>query len=139
MKFNNRGQGQRNRRAKESFAKLVVDFLWFIIKCTFRIRKRLYWFHPYIGVYLDDQYKWTAGAYYNSESELSTYIAYTFDISDTKYIDVGLVTGYSFADVTPMIKFNYNQFFISPTVEKIKSGGGTRQNIGVVAGIEWRY
>ena len=37
MKFNNRGQGQRNRRAKESFAKLVLDLLWFIIKWSFMI------------------------------------------------------------------------------------------------------
>ena len=37
MKFNNIGQAQRNRRVKESFAKLIIDFLWFIIKWSFMI------------------------------------------------------------------------------------------------------
>lgn len=114
-------------------------FYGLLLSAHLGLEKDYNWFHPHVGAYLDDQYKWTAGAYYNSESEISTYVAYTFDISDTKYIDVGLVTGYSDADVKPMVKFNYNQMFVLPTIEEIKSDNGTRRNVGAVIGIEWRY
>jgi hypothetical protein len=114
-------------------------FYGLLLSAHLGLEKDYNWFHPHVGAYLDDQYKWTAGAYYNSESEISTYVAYTFDISDTKYIDVGLVTGYSDADVKPMVKFNYNQFFVLPTIETIKDTNGNRQNFGAVMGIEWRY
>ena len=34
MKFNTRGQGQRNRKAKKVFAELFVMGIWWIMKWT---------------------------------------------------------------------------------------------------------
>ena len=35
--FNKRSVGQRNRRAKETFANLLIELIWFIIKWSFMI------------------------------------------------------------------------------------------------------
>lgn len=88
--------------------------------------------NPYIGVEFDNNI--AVGAYYNSEKRLSTYIAYL-----TEYVELGLVTGYTTAPVHPMVKFNYNNFFITPSLEKITKPDNTREmNPGIVFGYDWR-
>ena len=96
--------------------------------------------HPHVGMYIDSNYEWSIGTYYNSEFKWSTYVARTFDFDDNKFVEVGLVTGYTGAKIKPMVKFNYDNWFMSPTVETIiYNGGEKRYNPGVVLGIEWRH
>ena len=96
--------------------------------------------HPHVGMYIDSNYEWSVGTYYNSESKWSTYVARGFDFDNNKFVEVGLVTGYTGSPVKPMIKFNYDNWFMSPTVETImRDGKAVRHNPGVVLGIEWRH
>jgi hypothetical protein len=89
--------------------------------------------HPHVGIALSDA--WSIGAYYNSEYRVSTYIVNTLSLSDNSSIDIGLVTGYEFAELQPMIKFNYKRIFIAPAAETLDS----HTNVGLVVGLEWRY
>lgn len=96
--------------------------------------------HPHIGVYLDDEKIISSGVYYNSESEISTYVAYRYDFTYDLNAEIGMVTGYTGMAVKPMIKFNYDNYFVSPTVETIlKDGKAIRHNGGLVVGVEWRH
>lgn len=88
--------------------------------------------HPHVGFDLGEG--WSLGAYYNSEYALSTYIANSIDLNDSFSIDLGLVTGYD-EPIQPMIKLNYKNIFIVPATESL----GSTKNVGLVAGVEWRY
>lgn len=83
--------------------------------------------HPRITL-VKDQY--IAGAYYNSESHLSVFLGKTYRLYNTE-IETGLVTGYSGADVVPMIKLNYNNFFAAP--------GYANGDAGLVVGYEVKF
>ena len=89
--------------------------------------------HPHVGIALSDA--WSIGAYYNSEYRVSTYIANSITLSDDASLELGLVTGYKFAELQPMIKFNYKHIFIKPTAETFDS----HTNVGLVVGLEWRH
>jgi hypothetical protein len=89
--------------------------------------------HPHVGVYLNKHL--SIGAYYNSEEKISAYLAYRAELSKRSNIEIGLVTGYSDYEVVPMIKFNYNHVFITPSFESIDD----QISPGVVVGLEWRY
>jgi hypothetical protein len=88
-------------------------------------------FNPYVGTYLTDNI--AVGGYYNSEEKLSAYVAYM-----TEYLELGLVTGYTTAPVVPMVKFNYKNFFITPSLETIINENGTIHTPGIVFGFDWR-
>jgi hypothetical protein len=64
-----------------------------------------------------------AGAYYNSESKVSTYIGQRFG-----RVEVGLVTGYSSYSLLPMVRVTYDKWYISPAYET--------DNWGIVLGWE---
>ena len=66
-----------------------------------------------------------SGVYYNSEENISAYIGL-----EHNGWEVGLVTGYTYADVVPMIRYKKDNWFITPVVE---SGG----NKGIVIGLEF--
>jgi len=65
------------------------------------------------------------GVFYNSESNLSVYAG-----KKINNFEVGLVTGYSGADVIPMIRYIKNSWFISPSYE------WNKENIGITIGYE---
>jgi len=71
-----------------------------------------------------------SGIFYNSESQLSLFVAQSREYK--KYtIATGVVTGYSSTDVVPMIKINRGGFFVAP--------GYANGDAGVVVGYEFDF
>ena len=66
-----------------------------------------------------------SGIYYNSEDRLSSYIGV-----EKNGFEIGLVTGYTYNDIVPMVRYKKGNFFISPAYEK----GGSK---GLVLGLEF--
>jgi hypothetical protein len=81
-------------------------------------------FHPHIRL---QEQNYIAGAYYNSESNVSPYVGYRFEHNDFG-LEIGAVGNYSAADILPYARGTYKQFFVAPGVES--------DNIGIVLGIE---
>jgi len=58
---------------------------------------------------------WIGGAFYNSESAVSAFLGYDFG-----NVEIGLVSGYEYAPILPMVRFTYDvapaaQMFLAPT------------------------
>ena len=88
--------------------------------------------HPHGRCTVDD---WIAGAYYNSEENVSYYVGKKIPNVDRDWdLEIGLVTGYSGMDVAPMIRYINNGWFVAPTYES--SFGG---NIGLTIGYEFKF
>ena len=66
-----------------------------------------------------------SGVYYNSEEKVSAYIGL-----EHEGWEVGLVTGYTYADVVPMIRYKKDNWFIAPAIES----NGRK---GIVIGLEF--
>ena len=84
--------------------------------------------HPHIR-YSEQGY--IAGVYYNSESNVSTYIGRRWEYNDFGF-EAGAVTGYSKADVMPFGRATYKDFFVAPAGE----GDDT---VGAVIGYELKW
>ena len=73
-----------------------------------------------------------AGAYYNSEENISYYIGTIIPKVDRKWdLELGIVTGYSGAKVAPMIRYINDGWFVAPSYETTHGG-----NVGVTIGYE---
>ena len=70
------------------------------------------------------------GAYYNSEENISFYVGKKIPIYNVE-LEVGLVTGYSGADIAPMLRVKKENWFIAPAYE-------TTGNVGLVFGYEFK-
>ena len=81
--------------------------------------------HPHVSYEVEHSFfnSTIVGAYYNSESKVSTYVGQKFGI-----VEVGVVTGYSSYSLLPMVRIKKNGWYISPAYEK--------NNWGVVLGYE---
>ena len=79
-------------------------------------------FHPHARCQQDSL---ISGVFYNSEERVSTYVGMQHE-----GFEIGLVTGYTYADIVPMIRYKKNNWFITPAIEK----GG---NKGLVIGLEF--
>ena len=66
-----------------------------------------------------------SGVYYNSEEKVSAYIGL-----EHNGFEIGLVTGYSYDEVVPMIRYKKDNVFIAPAIEK----SGRK---GLVVGLEF--
>jgi len=66
-----------------------------------------------------------SGVYYNSEEKISAYIGL-----EHNGFEIGLVTGYSYDEVVPMIRYKKDNVFIAPAIEK----SGRK---GLVVGLEF--
>jgi len=66
-----------------------------------------------------------SGVYYNSEKNVSAYVGL-----EHNGWEVGLVTGYTYSDVVPMIRYKKDNWFITPAVES----NGSK---GIVIGLEF--
>ena len=53
-----------------------------------------------------------SGVFYNSEERISSYIGLQHE-----GWELGLVTGYTYADVVPMIRYKKDNWFIAPALE----------------------
>jgi len=54
-----------------------------------------------------------SGVYYNSEDNISAYVG-----MEHNGLELGLVTGYTYADVVPMLRYKKDKLFIAPAIEK---------------------
>ena len=84
--------------------------------------------HPHIRY---NEQNYIAGAYYNSESNISFYAGKRWEYNDFG-LEAGAVTGYSAGDVIPYGRATYKNFFVAPAVE----GDNT---IGTVIGYEFKW
>ena len=83
--------------------------------------------HPHIRY---QQNTIIAGAFYNSEENISTYIGQRVEHNDLGF-EYGVATGY-YDSVTPYVRVTYKDFFVAPGVEN-------NETIGLVAGYEIKY
>jgi len=83
--------------------------------------------HPHIRY---NHEHFIAGAYYNSERNLSTYIGKRWEYNDFG-LEAGAVTGY-YETVIPYARVTYKDFFIAPGVEN-------EDTIGLVLGYEIKH
>ena len=83
--------------------------------------------HPHIR-YNNENF--IAGAYYNSEHNLSTYIGKRWEYNDFG-LEAGAVTGY-YDTVIPYARATYKDFFAAPGVEN-------ERTVGIVLGYEVKY
>ena len=67
-----------------------------------------------------------SGIYYNSEDRISSYIGLQYE-----GLELGLVTGYTYNDIIPMIRYKKDNWFIAPAYEKSGSKG-------IVIGLEFK-
>ncbi len=67
-----------------------------------------------------------SGVYYNSEDNICFYTGL-----EHNGFELGLVTGYSYNKIVPMIRYKKNNIFVSPAIEK----DGTK---GIVIGFEFK-
>ena len=71
------------------------------------------------------------GLFYNSERNLSAYIAHTIEFKNTQ-LELGVVTGYTSYPLVPLLRLTYKDFYITPAYET------NTHSIGVVIGIEFK-
>lgn len=84
--------------------------------------------HPHARCTIDNN---ITGIYYNSESRVSAYVGKEYQITENGKLELGLVTGYKYRDVIPMIRYKVGTWFISPAYENIGD-----KNYGIVVGWE---
>ena len=85
--------------------------------------------HPHVRCDINNNI--IAGAYYNSEENISFYVGKKIPIYNVE-LEVGLVTGYSGADIAPMLLVKKGNWFMSPAYET------TSNNVGLVFGYEFK-
>jgi len=85
--------------------------------------------HPHVRCDINNNT--IAGAYYNSEENISFYVGKKIPMYNVE-LEVGLVTGYSGADIVPMLRVKKGNWFLSPAYEI------TSNNVGLVFGYEFK-
>jgi len=78
--------------------------------------------HPHARCQVDNI---ISGVYYNSEERVSAYVGVEYN-----GLELGLVTGYTYNNILPMVRYKKDKWFIAPAIEK----GGKK---GLVIGIEF--
>ena len=66
-----------------------------------------------------------SGVFYNSEDRISTYVGLQYE-----GFELGLVTGYTYDNIIPMMRYKKDKWFIAPAIEK-------NGNKGLVLGLEF--
>lgn len=94
--------------------------------------------HPYVK-YTNELF--IAGAYLNSESNISLFAGVEFDIIENLSLELGAVTGYSYADVAPFVRATYEinenyELFLAPAGEYNASGD---LHFGAVIGLSYTF
>ena len=87
--------------------------------------------HPYAQL---EQNNWAAGAYYNSEKNISMYVSKTLELYKDYELEIGAVTGYDYYGlVVPMVRIKKDNFFLAPVAEKWDG----KDNFGLVLGYQF--
>ena len=94
--------------------------------------------HPHLQLQHDSGF--VAGAYLNSESNVSAYGGYRFEYEDA-FLEVGGVTGYTSITVAPYLRAGYEirdgvDLFVAPAFEYNSDGD---LNIGAVLGVSFSF
>jgi hypothetical protein len=84
--------------------------------------------HPHIRY---NEQNYIAGAYYNSESNISLYAGKRWEHNNFGF-ELGAVTGYVNQPILPYARVTYNNFFIAPAHE-------VDANTGAVVGYEFKF
>lgn len=74
-----------------------------------------------------------AGMYLNSETNVSLYLSKTYEVGKGYELEIGAVTGYSDANILPMIRLKKDNYFIAPVTETWNS----KKNVGLVLGYQF--
>jgi len=86
--------------------------------------------HPYAEL---EQNRWAAGVYYNSESNISTYVLKSLSLGKGYDLEIGAVTGYSDAEVLPLVRLRKDYFYVAP-VQETWNG---EKKYGIVLGVQF--
>jgi hypothetical protein len=90
--------------------------------------------HPHIRF---REREYIAGAYYNSENNVSMYGGYEYKLDHNSAIEFGAVTGYN-KSISPFIRYTEDFddyiFYVAPGLEFDRDGN--RTGVGVVLGLE---
>ena len=70
--------------------------------------------HPHLRCTVNNT---IAGVYYNSEKKPSAYVGYTFDSLFDTELEIGWVTGYSGAKISPFARITKDNWYIAPAYE----------------------
>jgi len=94
--------------------------------------------HPHVQLRFDSGF--VAGAYLNSESNVSPYLGWRFEY-EAAFMELGAVGGYTGIAVAPYVRVGYEikdgvDLFLAPAFETNGSGG---VNVGAVIGLEFRF
>ena len=94
--------------------------------------------HPHIQLQADSGF--VAGAYLNSESNVSPYLGWRFEY-DAAFLEVGAVGGYESINVAPYLRVGYEitngvDLFAAPAFETDGRGG---VNYGAVVGVSFNF
>lgn len=84
--------------------------------------------HPRITYKTDQDY--IIGTYYNSESQPSVFVGKIIDYKSIT-VETGLVSGYTGYKIVPMVKANYDNFFVAP--------GYANNDAGLILGYEVKF
>tara|TARA_Y100000401_G_scaffold80731_1_gene66143 strand:- start:228 stop:533 length:306 start_codon:yes stop_codon:yes gene_type:complete len=79
-------------------------------------------FHPHARCEKDNL---ISGVFYNSEDRISTYLGLQHE-----GFELGLVTGYTYGNIIPMMRYKKDKWFIAPAIEN-------NGNKGLVLGLEF--
>lgn len=115
-----------------------MDFIWALaISSHLSLQGEYNNIHPHIRI---DNNEWVAGAYYNSERNLSAYGGYRLELDHASAIELGIVTGYSaFGSIAPYARATYDienfRIFVAPALEKYNQ----QTNKGLVIGLEFLF
>ena len=96
--------------------------------------------HPNVRAEFDNTL--VVGTYYNSEENISFYLAKHFENTKGYFVDIGVVSGYDIEDalIIPFFRAgkeiteNYS-VFVAPAIEVVDG----ENNIGAVLGFEYKF
>ena len=80
-------------------------------------------YHPHVRCQKNEL---ISGIYYNSEDRISSYIGI-----EHSGFELGLVTGYTYSDLIPMLRYKQKNWFVAPALEF----NGSK---GLVIGLEFK-
>ena len=96
--------------------------LFFAISLHVGLEENYNSFHPHARCEKDNL---ISGVFYNSEDRISTYVGLQHE-----GFELGLVTGYTYGNIIPMMRYKKDKWFIAPAIEK-------NDNKGLVLGLEF--
>jgi hypothetical protein len=91
---------------------MVMDCLSLLLTLTLHVGMtgEFNGINPHVRCDIDN---YSTGIYYNSEKNISFYVSRNVRLPESE-IEIGLVTGYTDANLMPLIRWKKNNWFIAP-------------------------